>query len=164
VPETGFSRSIGGGDVMTPWESLRAATAQGGPRKMCRTCRRALPLDAFMSNVRYADGHHPDCRGCRSAKRAVERRAYPTYAEAEARRAAAKVGGPSEAVTAQFRVAAIGSPCPRCEQPLEADSEVDHVLALVDGGAHTVENWQALHHTCHVEKTREETKARRQKG
>ena len=51
--------------------------------------------------------------------------------------------------------------CRKCKNILEATYEVDHILALEDGGNNHIQNLQALCRNCHGKKTMEDNIKRR---
>tara|TARA_B110001450_G_C17493964_1_gene429527 strand:+ start:254 stop:586 length:333 start_codon:yes stop_codon:yes gene_type:complete len=56
----------------------------------------------------------------------------------------------------RFVAARGGWTCSVCHGMLDATYEVDHIVPLHKGGEDHVDNCQALHRTCHAEKTQRE--------
>jgi 5-methylcytosine-specific restriction endonuclease McrA len=51
--------------------------------------------------------------------------------------------------------------CKNCKNILEATYEIDHIIALEDGGSNNIDNLQALCRNCHGKKTMEDNIKRR---
>jgi 5-methylcytosine-specific restriction endonuclease McrA len=51
--------------------------------------------------------------------------------------------------------------CKKCNNILEATYEIDHIIALEDGGSNNIDNLQALCRNCHGKKTMEDNIKRR---
>lgn len=51
--------------------------------------------------------------------------------------------------------------CKKCKNILEATYEIDHIIALEDGGNNNIDNLQALCRNCHGKKTMEDNIKRR---
>jgi len=51
--------------------------------------------------------------------------------------------------------------CKKCKNILDATYEVDHIIALEDGGNNDIQNLQALCRNCHGKKTMEDNIKRR---
>lgn len=118
-------------------------------------CQEALMLNkpCLSCNVAMAKPGQPRCFSCAAVKdherQAHRRAAVSTNAQRRMRRALNQLG--------QYR-------CAQCKvvQPA-ADLQVDHRIALADGGTDTEHNVQPLCRSCHVAKTSSEAKARRQR-
>jgi len=149
--------------MTTPFEAMLAAVARGGQHKFCQGCRRPLPASEFTANAANADGLQSECRACRAEMRAEEWATSETHQRSAAKRAAAMEGGNAMEVDVRaIHDAAVGQPCPgECGGLMDESNEVDHVVALADGGRHDVENLRSLCHGCHVLKSRRERLARR---
>ena len=49
-----------------------------------------------------------------------------------------------------------GFKCAMCQELLQEDWEIDHIVSLQRGGSNDLNNYQALHKRCHASKTSEE--------
>jgi 5-methylcytosine-specific restriction endonuclease McrA len=156
----------------------RKASVRGQPRKfvhghnrrryhevpeemVCRSCDQVLPADAFYSDPQRPTGLSSECRECRKAsvvrwneqnpeKSAANRRKAVLASRARAVGIAAKPGD----LDPQVVFDRAGGCCSMCGEALpEKGWHLDHIVPLSQGGAHSYDNAQPLHSSCHGRKS-----------
>lgn len=138
--------------------------------KRCTDCKQRKPTTDFhlSRKGRTRDGLKNSCKKCSNTKRrawaaknreresewnAAKYKANPDYFIQNAHRyKARKLNAFVENVMPSIVYEMHGGRCGICEEFIEGDFHVDHVIPLSKGGLHCYANVQPAHPTCNLEK------------
>lgn len=122
--------------------------------KYCSGCKTVKSHMEFSGNKYAADGLHSYCKPCAMARQTQHNRAKPEVSRAATRRRRARkkqCGDVSLTIAQwQFVLAKQKGRCYYCGRKRRLTQ--DHILALMNGGTHTMDNVIAACHSCNSRK------------
>ena len=134
--------------------------------QQCKHCERVLPLDSFMKDKTYKNGHTRRCRDCHNEYQTAWRARNPqkfkkavikyrtskpsTHQRSNAGRRARKRAAGVFRITNKETSRLYSSACSNCGSFEKV--EADHIIPLSRGGRHSIGNLQPLCKPCNVSK------------
>jgi len=123
--------------------------------KQCSICKESKPKHEFDKMRRSSDGLQSGCRACSNERKRRWRRNNPEKHQAtSSRHMARRQGAVIKAMPSNYRQIVVrfyGGRCLNCKSMHKL--EIDHVVALNNGGAHCFENFQLLCKSCNDSKS-----------
>jgi len=137
----------------------RRETPEAEAVKVCSRCGEAKPLTAFYRDKRHSDGRTTECKACKSAQSTAWRRTQRCHLDYNRAKRLQKRGVQIIDIVRRPVVwERAGGKCEACGRALPMkggpQGDIDHRVAVRDGGEHSYSNAQLLCHVpCHQLKT-----------
>lgn len=121
-------------------------------KKTCTSCKQIKDISEFPDDKYKRDGKKPHCAICHAAKNQARRDQDPHWHPAIQENYRARQYGKEGRVSPSERrmIFERDKVCKTCGSDQEL--ELDHIVSLISGGEHCVENLQVLCKTCNTRK------------